>query len=211
MKNKFFPFIILIIYLLFLSKDKLFASFDIKNLSTTLNNTKASYYETEYNALTKTLNLNNLGYNIVYSKVIFQDIYDFYNKITILKGTSDNLKKGDIVLNEDGVIGVISTPYNSYSEVSLLTNPNINLSVKINNSYGILKSSDNKIIIENVLVNNPLKEGDKVYTSGLTDIKGGLLIGTIKKIEVDDLGLEYKIEVNPSASLYNLNYLGVLP
>ena len=183
----------------------------ILKLSTTLNNTKASYYETEYNALTKTLNLNNLGYNIVYSKVIFQDIYDFYNKITILKGTSDNLKKGDIVLNEDGVIGVISTPYNSYSEVSLLTNPNINLSVKINNSYGILKSSDNKIIIENVLVNNPLKEGDKVYTSGLTDIKGGLLIGTIKKIEVDDLGLEYKIEVNPSASLYNLNYLGVLP
>ncbi len=207
-KRKFFYIALLIIYLLFLSKDSLmlFSSASVDNLD----NNKESYYEREYNKLSKLLNIKSDAYNIIYAKIIRRDIYDFFDTITINVGRKANIEKGNIVINDEGVIGVVKEVKNNYSEVNLITNKEINLSVKINDSYGILTSEDNKLIVKNLKLGQKLNEGDKVYTSGLTDIKEGLLIGSIKEIKKDNLELEYIIDVTPSVNFNNISYVGVI-
>ena len=206
-KSKFFYGALLIIYLLFLSKDALIG---FSSSTTLIENNKDNYYEKEYNKLRTILDIPKEDYTIIYSKTIRRDIYDFFDTITINKGSKEGIKEGDIVINDKGVLGVVNKVLNNTSEVYLLTNKKINLSVKINDSYGILTSEDNKLVIKNIKLGKELKEGDSVYTSGLTNIKEGLLIGSVKDIKKDNLELEYIINVTPSVDFNSISYVGVV-
>lgn len=208
-KNAFYLSLI-IIYLLFLMKDNIFKLVPLPKLNEIACSNMTSFYQEEYQNISKLLDINVKDFNITYSKILIRNIYDFYDKITIEKGTSDHFKKGNIVLNDQGLVGVITKVSKNSSEVSLLTNNSTNVSVKINNSYGILHAKDNKLIVENIKLDSVIGIGDSIYTSGLTEIPGNILIGTIKDIKKDKLELEYLIEVKPSVNFHNLNYVGVL-
>ena len=91
---------------------------------------------TEYNEL---LNINNINYNsslnLNISKVMYRDIYDYNNYITIYKGSNDNLVKNMAVINEFGLVGIIDKVNKNNSIVKLITNIDSNISVKINNNF----------------------------------------------------------------------------
>lgn len=210
-KNAFYICLI-IIYLLVLTKDSLLKIFDnTENLTTSVCSNTTKYYEQEYNRLSNFINLKPFNYEVIYSKVITRNIYDFFEKITITKGTNDNIKEGSLVLNELGLIGIVAKTYPNSSEVSLLTNPAINLSVKIGSAYGILEAKDTKIIVKNIKLNHEINVGDSVYTSGLTNIPANILIGNVKDIKKDNLDLEYLITIELAANFEDLKYVGVLP
>ena len=96
------------------------------------------------------------------------------------------------------------------SEVILLTNNKTSLSVKINNSYGILSAKDSKLYVKNIKSNQKINIGDKIYTSGLTNTPENIYIGEVKNIILDNLELEYILEVSSPVDFYNLKYVGVL-
>ncbi len=205
-KSKLFYLSLLIIYLLFLSKDTLFSLFNSSSSNLCLN----TYYQKEYEKLSQELNISPNNYKVLNTKVLLRDIYEFYDKLTINVGTNNNVQKGDALINSAGLVGIINKTYRNYSEVYLLTNNNLNLSVKVNDSYGILTSKDNTIIVKNIKINNPIKPGDLVYTSGLASIPGDILIGEVSSVTPNSLGLEYLVQVKPQADFFNLNYLGVV-
>ncbi len=210
MKNKLFILGLIIIYLVFLAKDSFFKFYNNwSSLNEELINIKDSFYKNEYVKLNEMLKLEAFNYEIVYSKMIFRDIYNFYDEITITKGSNDDIKVGNIVLNESGVIGVIKSVKNNYSEVFLLTNPEVNISVKVNDTYGILEGRDKRIVVKNIK-DAKVNIGDVVTTSGLTDIPEGLVIGKVKNIEKDNLDLEFILEIEPSVNINYLNYVGVV-
>ena len=210
-KKNFFYISLIIIYILYLTKDNLFAlTSNLESLNNFTSDIKESYYEKEYQKLSNILKINPSAFNIEYSKVMLQNIYDFYNKLTINKGTNSNIEKGQAVINEKGLIGIINKVSNNSSEVNLITNPNTSISVKVNNSYGILTTKDNKLIVKNIKTNNEIKEGEQVFTSGLTDIPEGILVGTVKSVTKSSLELEYILEINSAIDIYNLSYVGVV-
>ena len=191
-RKNWFYISLIIIYLIFLTKDSFIGLInnkdDIANSKCTLlNNSIIEDYE-------KLLNFMNLTENkqeLIYSKVITREIYEFYDKITITKNENDNIKKGDIVINEYGLIGTISKVNKNSCEVSLITSNDTNISVKVGESYGILYSKDHKLKIKNMKIEGSIKEGDEVYTSGLTLVPVGIKIGKVKNIKKDELELEY--------------------
>ncbi len=210
-KKNFFYISLIIIYILYLTKDNLFAlTSNLESLNNFTSDIKESYYEKEYQKLSNILKINPSAFNIEYSKVMLQNIYDFYNKTTINKGTNSNIEKGQAVINEKGLIGIINKVSNNSSEVNLITNPNTSISVKVNNSYGILTTKDNKLIVKNIKTNNEIKEGEQVFTSGLTDIPEGILVGTVKSVTKSSLELEYILEITSAIDIYNLSYVGVV-
>ncbi len=210
-KKNFFYISLIIIYILYLTKDNLFAlTSNLESLNNFTSDIKESYYEKEYQKLSNILKINPSAFNIEYSKVMLQNIYDFYNKLTINKGTNSNIEKGQAVINEKGLIGIINKVSNNSSEVNLITNPNTSISVKVNNSYGILTTKDNKLIVKNIKTNNEIKEGEQVFTSGLTDIPEGILVGTVKSVTKSSLELEYILEITSAIDIYNLSYVGVV-
>lgn len=211
LKKNWFIIVLLFFYLLFLCKDHLWGFLDnTDQLTDFLYDTKLEYYKKEYEDMQKLLQIKNTDYNIIYSKIILRDIYQFYDEITIGKGTSDGVKEQDLVINELGVVGIIKKADQHSSVVSLLTNSGIELSVRINHSYGILSSEDHEIIVKNIKLDQEIKEGDQVYTSGLTSIPGDVLVGEVKEIRTDGLELEYVLDVASVANMQNLSYVAVL-
>lgn len=210
-KKNAYIIILLILYLLFLCQDHLLGFLDnTDNLMSSMYDEKLAYYQNEYEEMQKLLNIEVLDYQAIYSKVILRDIYAFYDEITIGKGSYDGVSKGDLVVNEKGVIGLVKSVNNHISIVELLTNSNIELSVKINQSYGILTSVDNEIIVKNVKLDDEIKVGDFVTTSGLTSVPGEILVGKVSEIKTDTLGLEYILEVDAVAYLQDISYVAVL-
>ena len=210
-KKNAYIIILLILYLLFLCQDHLLGFLDnTDNLMSSMYDEKLTYYQNEYEEMQKLLNIEVLDYQAIYSKVILRDIYAFYDEITIGKGSYDGVSKGDLVVNEKGVIGLVKSVNNHTSIVELLTNSNIELSVKINQSYGILTSVDNEIIVKNVKLDDEIKVGDFVTTSGLTSVPGEILVGKVSEIKTDTLGLEYILEVDAVAYLQDISYVAVL-
>ena len=209
-RKNWFYISLIIIYLIFLTKDSFIGLInnkdDIANSKCTLENNSIIK---DYEKLLNFMNLTENKQELIYSKVITREIYEFYDKITITKNENDNIKKGDIVINEYGLIGTISKVNKNSCEVSLITSNDTNISVKVGESYGILYSKNHKLKIKNMKIEGSIKEGDEVYTSGLTLVPEGIKIGKVKNIKKDELELEYILDIE-SISLHNLKYLGVI-
>lgn len=209
-RKNYFYLSLIIIYLLFLTKDSLFGLINNKEaINNSICSLESKKITEEYQALLNLTNITSDSKRIIYSKVIRREIYEFYNSIIIDKGSNQTLKKGDIVLNENGLVGIISKTNLNTSEVSLITNKDTNISVKVNDSYGILYSKDHKLFIKNIKIAGLIKEGDEVVTSGLTSIPEGIKVGKVKNIKKDELELEYILDID-GISLQNLKFVGVI-
>lgn len=166
---------------------------------------------TEYNEL---LNINNINYNsslnLNISKVMYRDIYDYNNYITIYKGSNDNLVKNMAVINEFGLVGIIDKVNKNNSIVKLITNIDSNISVKINNNFGILKVSNNKLIVSDISNYNDINIGDKIYTSGLGNVIGDLYVGEVSDISLNSTNIEKIITVKSNVDFNNIKYIAVV-
>ena len=170
--------------------------------------------EYENNELKALLGLKTEIYNLTISKVLKRD--DWYNELIINKGSKDGIKKNDSVINNRILIGRIKEVGNNYSIVELVTSnkDSSKVSVKVNDSYGIISSysyDEDVLVINNLLKNTDISVLDKVYTSGLGELDdAGIYIGYVLDIDYDELGLSKIIKVKPGYDLNNIRYVGVL-
>ncbi len=151
-----------------------------------------------------------LDYHLEYSKVLFRDLYHFKKEITIYKGKLAHIKNNNLVINQNGLVGVVSKVNKNKSIVQLLTNDHTSLSVKVGNYYGILKYKNNNLVIEGIDNKSDIKIGDKVYTSDLSIHPEHILVGMISDIHYDKYEIEQILTVTPAVDFNNLSYLAVI-
>ena len=137
------------------------------------------------------------------AKVIVRDIYSFYDEIIIDLGSSDVQVK-DLVINEDGLVGVVYKVSKNKSYVKLLTS-NYKISVKLGDTYGIYNNGSITMLDKY----SDIKVGEKVYTSGLDESLGDVYIGEVIKVYYDQEGLGKSVDVK-YVDNSNLNYVVVL-
>lgn len=176
----------------------------------------------EINNLKSILDLNSVisDYNTINATVINRNVGYWYNNITIDKGSHDGIEEGYAVIVNEGLIGKIVSVSEFSSSVRLLTSDELNnkISVKINldgkSIYGLLASYDSKknvYIIEGISDIDELEVGSYVTTTGLSELfPDGILVGTIKKVTMDNYGLTKVVEVTPSVNFDNITYVSVL-
>lgn len=141
------------------------------------------------------------------TKILYRDIYDFSDEITILKGEDYLFLENYPVVDEFGLVGFISSTDSSSSKVTLLTNKDINISVKVGESFGILKYINNDLVITN-LTSEDFALGDYIYTSGYSKLYEGILIGEV--VKKDETSLENIYYVNTFANFNDIDYLVVI-
>ena len=127
--------------------------------------------------------------NLKFARVSFSDINNLNNKIFIDLGAEDGIKIDMITVYGDYLVGKIVAVHNNYSEVELITNPNSIISAKtMRDILGIARGSDEEdglLYFQPSIVEDNLKEGDEIVTSGISDIyPEGIKIG--KKEEIDE-------------------------
>ena len=176
----------------------------------------------EVSKLKKTLDLNTVLSDKVYKNatVINRNIDYWYDEVTIDKGKVDGIKKKMAVINNDGLIGKVSTVSNHVSTVKLLANENmsdkISVKIKVKDSYvyGLISkysSKNNTYTVEGISENIDIPKGADVVTTGMGDtFPSGLLVGHVTKVTTDNFDLSKVALVKASVDFNNIDYVSVL-
>ena len=167
--------------------------------------------ENDYNELLEINEFNIANnFNLIVSKVYLRDIYDFTNTLTIYKGTNSGLKEGLAVINNSGLIGTIKSVSDEASVVELITSKNSNISVRINDNYGILKMDNGVLVVKDLVANSDISIGDEIYTSGLGNLPSDSYVGKVINVSLNNTEIEKIIEVDLAVDLNNINYILVV-
>ena len=142
--------------------------------------------------------------NGIVGKVILRDLYSFYDEIILNVGSEDGVVKDSAVINEYGLVGIVSKADKNKSHVKLLSS-NYNISVKVNDNYGNYNNGRVTMIDKYT----EIKEGDIVYTSGLDNVVGNIFLGKVTKVKLDSDGLGKELEID-YVNNKNLNYVYVV-
>lgn len=169
---------------------------DKKYVSSYVLKLKNKELEDEVRELRKFVNSDLNEFSYVIGKVKYRDLYKFNEEIVI---DVRDVSKGDAVVNSEGLVGIVVS---DKGNVKLLTST-YNVSVSIGECYGNL--SNGKVTMIDKECN--VREGDKVYTSGLGNIVKGIYVGSVSKVDNDSLGLVLDINLIDNS---NLNYVGVI-
>ena len=160
------------------------------------------------------------GYDFLNATVISRNISYWYNTITIDKGAYNGVETDMVVVNNKGLIGKVISTTTFTSEVRLITtNDTTNkISVAIKNGdkkiYALIKGynyKENYLEVEGISIEQPVSPGDYVYTSGLGGVfPSGILIGKVENLTTDEFDLSKIINVTPSVSFNDINYVAIL-
>ena len=172
---------------------------------------KESYLKSEYELL------QNTQKKLKAANVIAKDPGNVFTRFVIDKGSADNVKIGDIILQGyfdenskviEAVLGKVTEVGLNWSKVSSIIDESESVSFKISNSNEIgIISGDSKYGLSGYLFNYnaDVKVNEKILTSGI----GGtyppnLYIGEIKEVSVDDNELVKKIVVESPIDYNNV-------
>lgn len=215
MIKKYKDYIILLIVFLIIifgsNISNIFMLFDTNLKLDNITNTYCKSVEQDYNAL---LDSNSFqlqsNLNLIISKVMLRDIYEYKDTLKIYKGSSDKITEGMAVIVDNGLVGIIEDTKKNYSTVRLITNKNSNISVRIKDYYGILKMSNNRLVVSDLNSYNDINVGDLIYTSGIGNVTGDLYVGKVKEIRLNNTEIEKNIIVELDYDIDNLNYLFIV-
>lgn len=137
-----------------------------------------------------------------------------WNQNVIINSKFNN---NQIVINDQGLIGIIENSSLNSSKVKLLTSSSFGkIAIKIIDSdkiyYGILESYDiKKNAFKITGINEKINIDAIVLTSELsTKIIGNIKIGTVKEIETDQYDLEKTLIVKPYVDFSSIKYVYVI-
>ena len=156
------------------------------------------------------------AYVFTSAKVINNSVNKQLNYITLNKGSRQGIKQDMGIINADGVVGVITNVSPNYSTGLSLLNKRLSIPAKItkNNYFGSLvwdgegyNTADLKEIPFHIIVN----VGDTVVTSGFSNVfPDGIMIGTIKKFDVESGTNFYNIKVELSTNFKTVKFVEVV-
>lgn len=203
--------LLLIIFLLFIFSGSINRFLIAINPNLDTKNIELNYDKYLKDELDNIKKINNIEFNddldLQVSRVKYRNVYEYSDTLTIYKGFKNNVFVNDVVLNNDGLIGIVTKTYDYYSIVTLITNKNSNISVKINDAIAILKTINNTLVVTNINNYEKVNVDDEIYTSGLGNLPDNIYIGKVKSINLNNTEIEKVVEVNINDRLEKLDYL----
>ncbi len=172
--------------------------------------------------LKEELNVDHVlsDYEYLNATVINRNTLYWYNNLTIDKGRHNGIKEGMVVMNSTGLIGKTVNVGEFSSDVKLITTNDTNNKISVaivnngNKLMGVINGYNydkGYLKVEGISNTETVSIGDIVYTSGLGGVfPSGILIGTVESITTDVFDLSKIINVKPSASFRDINYVTVL-
>ncbi|MGL5000002.1 MAG: rod shape-determining protein MreC [Cetobacterium sp.] len=133
-------------------------------------------------------------------KISFQQTREMYESFAINIGEKDGIQKNMPVLFKESLIGRVEKVFKNYSVVQMITfQESIVSATAAGNSIGIIKGNrSEQLTFEPVSFHeSQLKTGDKIFTSGISDIyPKGLSIGEISDVKVKyENNVEYIVKL----------------
>lgn len=126
-------------------------------------------------------------------------------------GRDQGIEVGDVVIYGDILVGEVREVFRSTARVRLVSNQSSNIAVvdQRTRAKGLVRGSLEGIVMEEVLENEQLEEGDIVITWE-DDIPGGLVVGLIIDVEEVPTSATKRGFIEQGFSLEDLQYVFVV-
>jgi len=149
------------------------------------------------------------------ANILAKDPSSLKEAVAIDRGKRDGLREGMVVVTEGhSVVGTVTHLFDSYSWVTLITDPNSAVSAMVQESraQGVVTGSySRRLSIEFVAQGAAVKDGDVVITSAIGGLyPAGLVIGKVTEVGGTAQDLFKKVTLEPLASLSHLETVLVL-
>lgn len=177
--------------------------------------------------LKKSLNYvsNNQRNSLVSASIIGKNNGDWYKSFIIDAGAGSGVKADSIVINGQGVVGIVYSVSNNYSKAISLIDSRASVSFKLasNNDYkGVITTSslvgssdftDTDKLLQGYLFDSKsnIKKGDLLVTSGLGLYPENIPIGTITSVTYDKNKSMKTIKIKPSVDFKNIDNVSIIP
>jgi len=153
----------------------------------------------------------------VTARVIARPYDLWFDSAWISAGSRHGVRKGNLVANDDGVVGVVTETHTTSSNVMLISSPELALGAITRDTRveGVIHGFDaTRINFDLIPAGSPVDIGDKLFTLGESTYPGGednrprgVYIGVVSRV-VDSGGF-LDIAVEPAASVNRLGWVVV--
>ena len=150
---------------------------------------------------------------LIPAKVISKLITIIHGNFIINCGAESGIKKGMPVLNQKGLIGLVSEVSENFSLVKTLENNTLNIAVTIQrtNVNGILSYDGNNLVIKDIPSTFDIKVGDRITTSDFSSIfPPSIPVGIISRKESNMYGLLLNLYVQSFANIPSVDDVFVM-
>ncbi len=142
------------------------------------------------------------------ARIIAEEGDAFSHSVIAYTGETDQVKKGQVVLSDRGLVGRIDSVGHMYSKILLLTDINSRIPVMVEKTRvrGIL-AGDNTSVPKMVFIplDAEIKVGDRIVTSGVAGVfPAGLPVGRVTSVE------KKNVTVKPYSNLDGLEYVRIV-
>jgi rod shape-determining protein MreC len=153
-------------------------------------------------------------YRELAANVVSRDATLWFRRLTIDRGTLDDVKRDMPVSAAGGIVGRIISVGPNFAMVQVITDKHAGVGGMLQNSraMGEVRGIDNdRCELKNISSSENVEVGESVVTTGLDRIyPKGLLIGTVERVEADPNAPWHKIIVKPAAPVDRVEHLLVL-
>ena len=206
-------------------KDLIFFPVHAINSNTYLSN---DFKDSIINSLKEDINnlekLNNISlsisdYDLINSTIIGRNIEYWFNTLTINKGSIDGIELDMAVIDNNGLIGRISSVTRNTSTIKLITTNDIKNKVSAvihnnkDNIYGIINGYDSKSNLLSLIITDNMKieKNSIVETTGMGGVfPSGILIGKVFDIIKKEDDVTNVVRVIPSSDIKGARYVSVI-
>ncbi|MEE8120986.1 MAG: rod shape-determining protein MreC [Anaerolineales bacterium] len=148
------------------------------------------------------------------TNVIGRDVSPFIRSILIEVGSDAGITRGMPIVTSRGLIGRVADVFATYSRVQLITDPEIAVNIKFQESRteGVLTAQLNgELIVDLIDLNAEINQGELVLTSGLGGkYPADIPIGRILSIHHRDYDLFQQATIQSSVEFDQLNIILVI-
>lgn len=158
----------------------------------------------------------NKGLRFIPAKVVNTGTGRRHNFVTINKGTRDGVEIDLGVVDQNGVVGIVSSVSERFAIVFPLVNDQMSLSCRLKGTsvVGPLEwdgVSSHYATLENIARHAEVHVGDTVTTSGLTTaFPEGLLVGVVDEAVLKESDAYYHIRVRLTTNFNALGYVQIV-
>jgi rod shape-determining protein MreC len=154
---------------------------------------------------------------VVVAEVIARTPNNWFNTLTVGKGTVHGLRKGMAVVTPEGVVGHIRSATSHTAEVLLILDQRSALGARIHRTSevalveGLGGSGEGRALVKPLSRETDIRKGDLVITSGLSEIyPKGLTVGVIEQTLEGQYGLTRYGVLKPAVDFGRLEWVAVL-
>jgi rod shape-determining protein MreC len=160
------------------------------------------------------------GYRPVNAAIISRPPSEFQQQVGIAAGTVNGIRVNDPVVSADGLVGLVTQVAHNQAEVTLLTDPNLNVSAldEQTQASGMVRHGQGRgtLILDRVPKPLSVRPGDWIVTQGfkwrnLTSLyPKGIPVGVVTSASQNDVDLYWQIQLRPRVDFGSLQSVTVL-